>query len=308
MLGRGVSANPGVRFVGVYDPRRVRAQSISKQFGGKAYPSLEELLADDRVEAVHVLTPAEHHVEPALASLKAGKHVLVEKPVAWRAAAIRKLSEAASQYGRVCMPAHNCIYMSALRRAKRLIEDVGLGAIASSWILYNVFHPVELSIRHGGVIRAVGVHLAYSLLYLLGRPRQMMAVVSRVRHGKLTCDRQAMIVCEMPNGATANLWSSFAAKDLRHDPWTVVYKILGTRGSGSYTWNEAQVEDDRGPAWGFPCYEESFANEIHYFVNQCIRAGRPPLSTLGDAADALRILQAAERSVRRGTIETINCD
>jgi predicted dehydrogenase len=56
--------------------------------------------------------------------------------------------------------------------------------------------------------------------------------------------------------------------------------------------------DERGPGWGFPCYAEGFANEIDHFIKRCILAGEPPLSTLDDALDALRIIEAAERSVR----------
>ena len=119
-----------------------------------------------------------------------------------------------------------------------------------------------------------------------------------------------MIVCQMPNGAIANLWCSFAANDVTSDPWTVVYKVLGTNGGLNYSWNEAQFQDDRGPGWGLPCYEESFRNEVDHFVNRCVLGGGQPLSTLADALDALRIIEAAERSCRRhAEMETIDyCD
>ena len=83
---------------------------------------------------------------------------------------------------------------------------------------------------------------------------------------------------------------------------------LTVQGGSSYSWNEAQFEDNRGPAWGLPCYEEGFVNEIDYFINRCIGAGEPPLSTLADAADALRIIEAAEQSVKlKKVIEIENC-
>jgi predicted dehydrogenase len=205
------------------------------------------------------------------------------------------------------MPAHNYIYNPALARAKRLIENGKLGKISSLWILYNIYHAEEVAARYGGVLRAVCVHHAYSLLYLLGRPRRLMAVVSRVHYKRLKCEDQAMIVCEMPGGAVANLWCCFAAKDLTSDPWTVVYKVLGTAGGLAYSWNEAQFEDDRGPGWGLPCYEEGFRNEIDHFISQCILREKAPLSTLANAVDALRIIEAAERSYRRrSTMETVH--
>ena len=54
-----------------------------------------------------------------------------------------------------------------------------------------------------------------------------------------------------------------------------------------------------------PCYEEGFIQEIEYFITHCILDGKPPLSTLDDAANALSILQAAERSAQSGSFQTV---
>ena len=75
--------------------------------------------------------------------------------------------------------------------------------------------------------------------------------------------------------------------------------ILGTKGGICYSWNEAQYEDDRGPAWGLTCYEDGFAGEVDYMVNRCILNGEAPLSTLDDAMDALKVIQTAERVVEK---------
>jgi predicted dehydrogenase len=307
MHGRGVAANRAAKLIGAYDPDRSRCAAVTEKFGGRVFESLDEVLADPRVEAIHVLNPAEFHVETALAGLNAGKHVLVEKPVAATCKELGALAEAARKARRVCMPAHNYIYAPSIRRARRLVESGKLGPIASLWILYNIFHPEEIAAIYGGVLREVCVHHAYSLLYLLGRPQRLMAVTSRVHYRELTCEDQAMIVCEMPGNAIANLWCSFAASDPTNDPWTVVYKVLGVKGGVSYSWNEAQFEDRGGPAWGLPCYEEGFVHEIEHFIERCILGGEQPLSTLEDAADALRILEAAERSAAgERTLETVS--
>ncbi len=307
MHARAVAANSNAKLVNVCDRKIARARALAKKFGGKASGNLQEVLDDPRVSAVHILTPPDSHVESALASLKAGKHVLVEKPVAWKAADIKRMQAAAEKANRICMPAHNYIYNPSLQRAKRLIDEGKLGRVSSLWIIYNIYHSEDLAARYGGVLRAVCVHHAYSLLYLLGRPVRLTAMASQVHYQRLTCEDQAMIVCQMPNGAIANLWCSFAANDVTSDPWTVVYKILGTNGGLSYSWNEAQFQDDRGPGWGLPCYEESFRNEIDHFVNRCVLEGGRPLSTLTDALDALRIIEAAERSCRRhAEMETVD--
>ncbi len=136
--------------------------------GGKTYRTRDALLADPAIGAVLVLSPNHYHVEDALAALQAGKHVLIEKPIAESRKGIATLERAASAAGRLCMPAHNYIYAPSLIRLKRLIAEGRLGELASLWILYNIFHGEEVARRYGGVLREVAVHHAYSLLYLVG--------------------------------------------------------------------------------------------------------------------------------------------
>ena len=278
MHGRGVSAVPNARFIGAFDANPVRAEALVARFGGRVFEDVQQLLADPDVNAVHVLSPVEHHVSLAITCLEAGRHVLLEKPLAETQEGIAQLKAATNKSGKICMPAHNYIYAPSVRRAKRLIEAGKLGKIASLWILYNIFHSEQAVTTYGGVLRAICTHHAYSLLYLLGRPRRLTALTSQVHDRKLACEDQAMIVCEMEEGAIANLWSSFAANDPTSDPWTVLYKVLGTNGAISYSWNEAQIRDEGGPAWGMPCYEESFAEEISFFINRCVLAGDAPIS------------------------------
>jgi predicted dehydrogenase len=305
MHARAVRACDGTRLIGAFDNDTKRARALTQQYGGRPYRRLDDLLADPNVEAVHVLTPPAGHVTAGLAALQAGKHVLVEKPVANRVGDILKLKRAAAKCRRVVMPAHNYIYVPSLRRAKRLIEQGKLGQVASFWMLFNIFHSEELGRKYGGVFRVVMTHHAYSLLYLLGRPLRLTAMaVPGVHYRNLKCEGQAAITCEMPGGVIANLWASFSGKDLTNDPWNVVYKVLGTKGGLCYSWNEAQFEDDTGPGFGLPGYEDGFHGEVDHFINRCIRRGEPPLSTLDDATDALRIIEAAERAARdqRGTM------
>jgi predicted dehydrogenase len=307
MHGRGLAATPGVRLVGVYDPVPSQAKKITKKFGGRVYKHLDELLQDETVQAAHVLTPTQQHVPVALQVLRAGKHALVEKPVAMTVGEIRQLQAAAKKCGRVCMPAHNYIYVPSLQRARRLISEKKLGRIAALWILYNIYHSDKIAAQCGsGVLRAICIHHAYSLLYLLGRPARVWATVSNAAHKTLKFEDQASITCEFPEGIIAHLWCSFAVDDPTNDPWTVIYKVLGDRGGLTYSWNEVQFDDQGGPAWGLPCYEDGFRGEIDHFINRVIRRNEEPLSTLDDAADALHIIEAAERSATEGKRQSID--
>lgn len=306
MHGRGLAATPGARLAGACDPVISNAKKICARFGGRVYKKLEDVLGDQTIEAVHILTPPHFHAPIAIKAMRAGKHVLIEKPVALTVAEIRQLQAVAQKCRRVCMPAHNYIYVPSLYRAKRLIVEKKLGQVAALWILYNIHHSEKIAAQYGGVLHEVCTHHAYSLLYLLGRPLSVSATLSNVHYEKLKFEDQAAITCEMPGGGIAHLWCSFAVNDPTNDPWTVLYKILGTRGGLTYSWNEAQFDDKGGPAWGLPCYEDGFRGEINHFINHAIRQNREPLSTLNDAADALKIIEAAGRSAGTGKKQRVN--
>ena len=300
MHGRGVRACPQARLVGVYDRVPSKARAVARKFGGKAYGTMAQLLKDPAVEAVHILTPLAGHLQTALAALRAGKHVLIEKPVAQELSDLRKLKAAAAKADRICMPAHNYLYVPALQRTKRLIDDGRLGNIYAIWIIWNYYHSDKVGSRYGSVLKQTCVHHAYSVLYLLGRPTHLTAMKSCVHYRNKAVDDQASIICKMPNGAMANLWCSFAFDDPTSDPWTALYKVIGSKGGTCYTWDDARLKDDGGPLWGVPCYEDGFMGEIDYFITRCLLAGQPPLSTLDDAMDALKIIKTAERSAESG--------
>ena len=292
-------------FAGVFDPDGERAQAFACRLGGRRYASREDLLADPAVDAVLVLSPNHAHFEDALAGLAAGKHVLVEKPVAETAQQLRDLEAAAAAAAKVCMPAHNYIYMEPIIRMRRMVAEKRFGTLASLWILYNIFHSEAVARRYGGVLREVAVHHAYSLLFLAGRPVSVSAHATRVHYEEMQDEDQVMLVCRMPDGALAHLWVSFAASDHTADPWTVLYKVLGSKGGASFSWNDALVEDDGGPAWGIVNYVDSFHTELAHFAAVLDGRGQP-LSTLADARDALAIIEAAERSIANtGAAETV---
>jgi len=212
---RGVA---GARFVGVFDTAGERAKRFAARLGGRAYASREELIADPAVDAALILSPNVAHFEDARACLTAGKHVLVEKPVAETVEQIRSLEAAAATANRCCMPGHNYVYMEPVIRMRRMITEKRFGTLASIWILYNIFHSEAVARRYGGVLREVAVHNAYSLLFLAGRPMRVSAHTSRVHYEQMQEEDQVMLVCQMADGALANLWVSFAASDRTSDP------------------------------------------------------------------------------------------
>ena len=113
---------------GVYSRTRARAEEFAAKWGApRTYTSLDALCADPVIEAVYVASPNACHEAQAIALLKAGKHVLCEKPIAPDSAALARMARAARETGRVLMeammPAHTPAYR-AIRAAMAQIAPV----------------------------------------------------------------------------------------------------------------------------------------------------------------------------------------
>lgn len=127
-LARNFAASADWTLAAICDLDRDRAEALSARVGGvEVFTDLDELLARDDIDAVAVATPARTHHPVVLASLRAGKHVLVEKPLAdSRENAVEMVSEAASR-GLILMADHTYCYTPAVLRIRELIAEGALG-------------------------------------------------------------------------------------------------------------------------------------------------------------------------------------
>ncbi len=309
MHAQAVKQLSEARLLGAHSRNPENVARFAAEFDIQAYRSVDEVLGDPAVEVVSVLTPVKNHTPLALACLEAGKHVLVEKPVAHTVDEIRTLEAAAARAERLCVPAHNYIYAPAIQRAKQLIDQGKLGKLSSLWMIYNEKHPAAMADgRPELLLRELHAHHAYVLLFLGGRPIRVSAAASNVHFDDKKSNDQAMIVCEMPGGAIGNLWGSFGADDNTSSPWTVYYKVLGTEGGVTYSWDDVRYGDAPLPGWDRAAYRDSFLYTYEYFLTRCLEKGEPPLSSLGDAAAALRIIEASEESVAEGRFVDVRYD
>lgn len=107
-----------------------RAQRVADGLGGVPItPSLEDVLADDAIDAVAIATPARTHHGVVLASLRAGKHVMVEKPLADDRGRGGEMVREARQRGLVLMADHTYCYTPAVLKIRELVQDGSLGDI-----------------------------------------------------------------------------------------------------------------------------------------------------------------------------------
>jgi predicted dehydrogenase len=129
-LARNFRSSPDWELVAICDLDRDRAQRVSDQVGGiRVETDLAVVLADDRIDAIAIATPARTHHDIACAALAAGKHVMVEKPLADTGDRGRAMVDAAASNGLVLMADHTYCYTPAVLKIRELIEEGALGDI-----------------------------------------------------------------------------------------------------------------------------------------------------------------------------------
>jgi predicted dehydrogenase len=154
----------GVPVHGIVGSSPARAVERARQLGvPRGYGSLDELLADDRVEVVHVTSPNHLHHPQVLQILEAGRHVVCEKPLAMTAEESGELVERAARSGKVNAVNFNIRFYPLNQHAQELVASGGLGDVRlvtgryfQDWLLLDTDWNWRLEPERGGALRAVG--------------------------------------------------------------------------------------------------------------------------------------------------------
>ena len=239
------AANPHAEVYGFYDINLARAEELAKKYGGKAYESYEALLADPAIEAVSVCAANHAHAEISIAALKAGKHVLCEKPMAVTLAECEAMVAAAEEAGKYLMIGQNQRLAKAHSKAKELIEQGAIGKVLTFRTIFGHGGPETWSIDPGsnvwffdktkaamGAMADLGIHKTDMIQYVLGsKIVKTQAVLTTLDKKDATgsligVDDNAICIYQMENGIIGTMtasWTYYAAEDNT----TVIY---GTKG------------------------------------------------------------------------------
>ena len=292
----GVKEAHGAELVGVWNRTRAKAEEKASLFGCGVFDTPEALV--DAADVVYVLTNMETHHEYAMMAIEYGKHVLVEKPTAVTIEEIREIKAAAEAKGVKVAPVHNYIYEPSVMRTKDLIESGKLGDLVAVYVLYNIHHPEKVAARYPGVIRQILTHHAYCMLYAVGEPDLLSCMKATVNDGSVPQENIAMVNMRMKNGALSHLCASFAADDNAGDPWTFMIKVIGTKGATRYSYRD-WVENTPAVVHSqtYSAYPYTIRETGKYFIEEVVGRGKEPLSTLDDAVNCMKIIEACETSV-----------
>ncbi|WP_282162676.1 Gfo/Idh/MocA family protein [Ulvibacterium marinum] len=291
----------GSELVGLWNRTPEKGKVKAAQYGCKTYASVDDLMNDPNIDAVFILTNMETHCEYTIRAAKAGKHVLVEKPAASTIEELERMSKAIAEAGVKCMPVHNYIYETGIRRAKDMIQSGKLGDVTQFYMMYNIHHADEIRARYPGVIRQILTHHSYTMLYLAGKPKTISCLKHTVDDTLAPQENVAMANIQMQNGTLSHLCASFANDDHAGDPWTCIIKVIGTKGSTRYSYRDWVINDRNGAhSQTYYSYPESIKNTTTHFINKVLREDAEPLSSLEDAITCQQIIEACEKSVEEG--------
>jgi predicted dehydrogenase len=312
-LARNIDEAGGCRLAALCDPDPERLETSGERYREAARCSqLGDLLDRDEVEAVVIATPAYLHAKHVAAALAAGKHVLVEKPLALSATECAELAEQADTTGLTLMVGHTFVYSQPVRVLRSLIRAGELGRI-----LYAYAHRLNL-----GVIREdlnalwnFGPHDVSILLYLLERmPERVTAQQFSLLNREI--EDVVFLVLEFPDEIVAHVHESWLdPRKIRQltvvgDRKMVVYDDTDVetplriydKGISSLAredgYGEFKLETRTGDMIA-PRVQarEPLRVEIEHFV-ECVVTGARPETDARHGRDVVAILEAADHSAR----------
>jgi predicted dehydrogenase len=117
-----IKATPGAQLVAVCDQSMGAAEDLARAHGVQAFGSVDDMIAAGLCDAVHILTPPSSHRDLTLQCLRAGLHVLVEKPVALSGDEADQMRAAAVDAGKVLAAGHNFLGLPSYERLKAMIH------------------------------------------------------------------------------------------------------------------------------------------------------------------------------------------
>jgi phthalate 4,5-cis-dihydrodiol dehydrogenase len=155
MMG-AIHSHPGVRLVAAVDPQVELAERFTAHERLPAFAHVDELLRHDEVDVVYVASPHQFHREQAIAAMRAGRHVIVEKPMALGVEDCEAMIATAHETGRVLVVGHSHGFDPVVRLMRDLVADQVYGPLGmiATWnytdFLYRPRRPEELDPARGG--------------------------------------------------------------------------------------------------------------------------------------------------------------
>ncbi len=322
--------NPEVEIAGYFDINRERAQALADVFGGKVYETVEDLINDPAIDAVSVCVANAYHAENSIKALKAGKHVLCEKPMASSLADCEAMLETAKTCGKRLFIAQNQRLAPAHVKAKEILDSGKLGKVLHAVAMFGHKGPEMWSMDQSantwffkkeaavfGSMADLGVHKIDTIRYLVDSEIVSASSTLAVLDKKfpdgtpIEVDDNSVEVFRFENGAMMTVitsWTNYGYEanftnllcehgvlKLYSDPQYALIVVHEDGIEDKYEIGKMQTNDDE---------QQESSGTIDEFVS-AILENRPSVLDADKVIGSMRGVFAAIRSAENGRVENV---
>lgn len=302
---------PGARVEGICDIDGNKSSAIAGRLGiPRVFDRDDDLFASEDIDAIVICSPSHLHQRQAIAALEAGKHVLVERPLAFDAKGAEAVVKAAEKAGRALVVAYNNRYRPDIRGVKSFVTAGELGDVFS---IHGTWFNRKVRLRRptwrhrketagGGAFMDLGVQVLDLCLWLLDYPA-VERVSAHMHPGEdMEVEDAASVLVGLESGTIISVqvtWSLLAERDRHH------IRLFGTAGSATTHPLQVFKEIEHGILNATPqvapgvenTYTASYREELRHFVAAALGDVPPPPR---EQIELMRIVAAVYESAESG--------
>jgi predicted dehydrogenase len=309
------------RIVAVCDPARLPVRGVLPGVAGniiksdainlgprvKVFRKLEEVLADSEVDMIDLCTPTPLHAEQTIAALKAGKHVLCEKPPARTSAAAREVLQVAESSPGFLMPAFCMRFWPGWSWLEQAVKQDAYGKMLAArfrrvserpgWSRHGTYAGGS---DLGGALFDLHIHDTDFVQFLCGRPKGVFSTGTTDAAGAID---HVVTQYIYPGGPAVHAEGSW----LQTTGFNMGFTIHCQRATLEFDFargaDALQIHEPGQPTRSIRFDEsDGYGAEIRHFVECVLRHRRPTIVTARDGVTALEICEAEEKSLRSGMV------
>ena len=308
----------------VFDLRGEAAEKLAAEYGAKAYSDMAAFLADPELEIVTIGTPSGSHLDPSLAALNSGKHVICEKPLEVTVERIDQQIAAAKANGKTIAAVLNRRFHPGMDAFKKAADESRFGKLTSAscyvkWYRDQAYYDSAAwrgtwALDGGGALMNQSIHTIDALIYLAGPIKSVQANTACLAHTDIEVEDIAVAIVEFENGARGVIEGSTCTWSKDGHPARV--QLCGTEGSvfladeAFELWDfmhekpeDAEIRSTlmKGQAAGLGANDPKAINFYQHQRNfeevvNAIKEGREPTTSASEARKPVAVIRAIYES------------
>ncbi|HLA85054.1 MAG TPA: Gfo/Idh/MocA family oxidoreductase [Thermoguttaceae bacterium] len=302
---RAVADTPGAKVAACFDTRPEAADRLAEKTGCRAYHRLADMLADPAVDVVTIGTPSGAHMEPAVAAARAGKHVIVEKPLEITLSRCDRIIDECRKARVVLSTIFPSRFHAASVEMRKALDQGRFGRLVAGdayvkWFRTQKYYDSGAwrgtwELDGGGALMNQAIHSVDLLVSLMGPVAEVRAQTALLAHERIAVEDHAVATLRFANGALGVIEASTAV----YPGYLKRIEIHGTEGS-------AALEEEDLVKWDFAKRKARDAAILEKMASKSSGAGgAADPAAIGHHGHAMQFRDVV-RAIRKGTAPSID--